>query len=188
MPKPTLYLSGPMTGLPDFNAAAFTDAQRRLEGAGFTVASPSQPGDDPATTSWHDFLLRDLSMLARCDAVALLPGWQDSPGACAEVDDADDRWMVVRDLDLWLAGNDWTAAHTADGNLSVERGRAVLRFAHTSVWAPLVGTRARLVHASQPDRALDLAARFLRLHHHDLLERRRMLGLFDQAVAAALAA
>lgn len=48
----------------------------------------------------------DLALLARCDGVLMLPGWQDSSGACAEYEFARKRemsiWVDLPELTCWL--------------------------------------------------------------------------------------
>ncbi|WP_035463401.1 DUF4406 domain-containing protein [Alicyclobacillus macrosporangiidus] len=78
-----LYLSGPMTGLADFNHPAFREAAAVLREQGHVVVSPAElPGDkcDP----WEVWMRKALTMLLTCEAVAFLPGWQASRGATLE--------------------------------------------------------------------------------------------------------
>lgn len=88
-----VYLSGPMTGLPEWNFPAFEDGARRLRAAGFAVLSPAekdlQAGFDPASDG-EDFDLRaalewDVAAVIEADAVVVLSGWEDSPGCAVEV-------------------------------------------------------------------------------------------------------
>lgn len=72
-----------MTGLPDFNRAAFAAAAKVIADAGMT---PVNPGALPEVPGWEheDYMKRDLPMVASCDAVVLLEGWRMSPGARRE--------------------------------------------------------------------------------------------------------
>lgn len=97
-----IYLAGPMTGLPGYNFAAFDRAAEILEGEGHVVFNPAQMdrdvGFDPASTEvsksfLRDALRRDLSAICDADAIAMLPGWEKSPGAKIE-------WMLASHLDL----------------------------------------------------------------------------------------
>ena len=79
-----IYISGPMTGVPQRNFPAFDAEAERLRSLGYEVVSPAeinreQDGD------WHYFLRRDLSELLTCDAIALLEDWQNSSGAHLEM-------------------------------------------------------------------------------------------------------
>jgi hypothetical protein len=82
-PRPTrVYISGPMRGLPDLNKDAFAEAQRQLYNQGYEAINPhdlDQAGDQPV-----DYAKRDLAILLTCDAIYMLPGWQQSIGARAE--------------------------------------------------------------------------------------------------------
>jgi hypothetical protein len=79
-----IYLSGPMTGLPDFNVPAFHEAAAALRGLGFDVVSPAEINADQSTT-WHAALRADIKALCDCDAIALMSGWERSNGAHLEL-------------------------------------------------------------------------------------------------------
>lgn len=100
-----IYLSGPMTGLPDLNFPAFRTAARALNRAGYVVVNPVDVNPDP-TTSRYDCMRNDLRAMADCDAIALLPGWEHSPGANRELHNALSMGFVAAPLDAWLAGAD----------------------------------------------------------------------------------
>jgi hypothetical protein len=96
-----LYVSGPMTGYPDWNNPAFREATAKLQKMGYTVLSPVG-GGEPGW-SWEDYLRWDLqALLLNSDGVATLPGWQESRGACFEIDVAQRLGMVVMPVDVWL--------------------------------------------------------------------------------------
>lgn len=97
----TIYLAGPMRGIPLYNFPAFDAAKRELAGRGLYVISPAdldrESGFDPVTLprNWdwkalpERFCLkqavqRDLEAVCKCDALCLLPGWENSRGAKAE--------------------------------------------------------------------------------------------------------
>lgn len=91
-----LYLAGPMTGYEDYNRPAFDHAAARLRRQGFRVTSPPELDlMDPAPAhltedeAWTYYLKRDLPALVKCQAVVVLPGWEDSRGATLEVDTAE---------------------------------------------------------------------------------------------------
>lgn len=79
-----VYLSGPMTGLPELNFPAFNAEAARLRSLGFEVVNPVDINPDPAT-GWHACMRNDLKALLDCDMLALLDGWQRSSGAHLEM-------------------------------------------------------------------------------------------------------
>jgi len=58
----------------------------------------------------EEFVVRDLELVRRCDAVLMLPGWQHSSGAVKERAEASlcglkvFYWDDLRALQLWLIG------------------------------------------------------------------------------------
>lgn len=79
-----VYVSGPMTGIPDLNRPAFRAAEQSLRDAGYEVVSPVDNGlsdDQP----WAEHLRADIRLLMDCEAIAMLPGWERSRGATLEV-------------------------------------------------------------------------------------------------------
>lgn len=79
-----IYISGPMTGLPNFNAPAFNKEAARLKAMGFDVVNPVDINPD-TTATWHECMRRDIAALVTCDTIALLPGWEHSNGANLEL-------------------------------------------------------------------------------------------------------
>jgi len=79
-----LYLSGPMTGLPQANFPAFHAEAARLRDLGYEVVSPAEINADPSG-GWHACMRNDLKALLDCDAICLLDGWEQSQGAHLEL-------------------------------------------------------------------------------------------------------
>lgn len=100
-----IYLAGPMRGIPEFNFPAFHEGAAKLRAQGHYVFSPAEAdtkrhgkdiskgnknGDESVAAKEHGFNLRealgvDLAFIcAEADAIALLPGWENSKGANAE--------------------------------------------------------------------------------------------------------
>jgi hypothetical protein len=110
-----VYIAGPMRGIPQFNFPAFDAARDFLRSKGWAVCSPADmdraKGFDPslhlpATWDWNtlptgfnlaETIDRDIAALKECDAIAMLPGWQDSTGARAEYAMA--QWLGKRVID-----------------------------------------------------------------------------------------
>ncbi len=81
-----VYISGPMSGLPDFNRAAFHQAAHKLRALGYEVINPAE---QPERTTWEEYMRHDIKLLMDCRSVVLLPGWAGSRGARIEVKLAD---------------------------------------------------------------------------------------------------
>lgn len=94
-----LYIAGPMTGLPKYNYAAFNDAATLLKSVGYEVLNPARQGFGK---EYHEYLELAMADVFACDGIALLPGWEDSPGAKAEVALADALKKDASELGIWL--------------------------------------------------------------------------------------
>lgn len=98
----TIYLIGPMTGLPDFNHEAFNSAASRLRNAGYRVVNPTENGlltDAP----WISHMRKDIAdMVNACDAVATLPGFEASKGAIIEICLAAGLGFRVHTVQQWI--------------------------------------------------------------------------------------
>jgi hypothetical protein len=89
-----VYLAGPMTGHDNFNAAAFTAAAEYARSCGWEPVNPhhinpSHDGPCPAGPTYRGhsnpcWLRADLAALLTCDAILMLPGWEQSTGARTE--------------------------------------------------------------------------------------------------------
>lgn len=110
-----LYVSGPMTGMPDLNFPAFHEAAAALRAAGYTVTNPAEldAQDAGKTLTWEQYMRRDIVALMACDGVALLPGWSNSRGASLEVDIAKRLNMPLWAVHVWLADDQTRAARSA---------------------------------------------------------------------------
>ena len=101
-----IYLAGPMRGIAEFNFPAFFSAAQELRSLGHYVFNPASrdnerhgtdisagnhTGSEDQLISEHGFSLRDalyedLSFIClQAEAIALLPGWENSNGATAEL-------------------------------------------------------------------------------------------------------
>jgi len=91
-PEPKrVYIAGPMTGYPDCNFQAFHAAAERLAGTGWAVFNPAENFGGRKDLPREEYLRLDLAALAQCDAIAMLPGWDDSRGAKLE-------YLVAREM------------------------------------------------------------------------------------------
>lgn len=93
-----VYISGPMTGYPEFNYPAFLDAERELMALGHSILNPAR---HPKQATWADYMRLDTADVVRAEGVAVLPGWEASRGARLEVDIAHALGMTVLPIDHW---------------------------------------------------------------------------------------
>ena len=87
-----VYISGPMSGLPDLNYPAFFEAEASLLRLGYDVENPAS-NPEPACKSWRGYMRLALVQLAKSDAVVVLDGWRKSRGARLEV-------LIARALEM----------------------------------------------------------------------------------------
>lgn len=110
-----VYLAGPMRGYPKSNFPAFFDAAERLREQGHEVFCPAEwdvrehgftrDGQAPEGWSLREGLADDLWYLCyEAELVALLPGWERSRGAAAEVAAAQALDIPVKTLEYVLRG------------------------------------------------------------------------------------
>jgi len=75
------YISGPMSGLPNFNKEAFFEAEEKLNEQGFAAVNPARLPDGRDYAYYMD---RAYSGVSASTAIVILPGWRDSLGAIQE--------------------------------------------------------------------------------------------------------
>lgn len=110
-----VYVAGPMRGYKDFNFPAFMAAAEYLRSHGHTVFNPAErdierDGAEMSKSDTGDIVEAEakgfdrrvaitddlLYIINHADAIALLPGWQESKGANAEF------WTAqFLDLQIW---------------------------------------------------------------------------------------
>lgn len=79
-----VYVSGPMTNLPEHNFPAFQKAAQDLRDSGFVAVSPHEINPEPG--HYYSYYMRkDIEALLTCEAILMLPGWQYSAGANHEL-------------------------------------------------------------------------------------------------------
>lgn len=107
-----LYIIGPVTGRPH-NIHAFLDAHDRLESALYWAEIPHE--FVPSAASWADAMTISINAMTRYagtvegevvgrryDGVAMLPGWEDSKGACLEKQVAEACGIPCKTVDEWI--------------------------------------------------------------------------------------
>lgn len=78
----TVYLSGPITGKPDYREA-FEKAAELVRSFGDEPVNPAGLEPTPGKPA-HEYLLEDLQALSRCGGIYFLPGARDSRGSMIE--------------------------------------------------------------------------------------------------------
>lgn len=100
MPK-TVYISGPMSGLPELNYPAFNAAAAELRALGFHVENPAEITEPPCK-SWEGYMRLALAKLVRCDINVRLPGWSLSRGARIESGISKELGIEVCDYSVFM--------------------------------------------------------------------------------------
>lgn len=88
MKKGHIYISGPITGRPSLNLAAFRDAAEQIKSFGLIPVVPHDlvEGIDHEGWEWVDYMRICIKKLVECEAIITLHDWEESPGAIVEVD------------------------------------------------------------------------------------------------------
>lgn len=82
-----VYISGPIKGVQDYEArfeaaAAYIRQELRSIPVNPVYLAKAMPADGGFSRT--EYLDIDIQLLMKCDMIAMLPGWEDSPGANAE--------------------------------------------------------------------------------------------------------
>jgi hypothetical protein len=78
-----IYISGPMTGYPEFNFPLFNRVADNFRKLGYQIINPAEI-NQPVQT-WESCMRQDIKELMNANKVAVLPGWEKSKGARIEV-------------------------------------------------------------------------------------------------------
>ena len=87
-----IYIAGPMSGLPNNGYDAFNRKAAQLRAAGWVVINPAEMDLENGLSEDREFTRadymqaarRDLQALQTVEAVYMLDGYEQSPGACWE--------------------------------------------------------------------------------------------------------
>lgn len=105
------YVAGPMRGIDNFNFPAFDAAAAYLRALGHDVVNPADLGraqgfdgtGSVTEVERRDMMRRDIYELTTCDSLALLPGWENSPGARLERKVAEETGIDVYHIVPWVS-------------------------------------------------------------------------------------
>jgi len=86
-----VYIAGPITGIENYQEA-FAQRQTELEAKGYTVINPAIL---PEGFEHHEYMHICYSMIDVCDAISLLPGWDESKGAQLEFKHAEKKNKLI---------------------------------------------------------------------------------------------
>lgn len=140
----TVYIAGPMRGIPDYNFPSFFEAEEEWKKAGYNVINPARidkdfdEPNDVETNGYqaYKYARRDIAAIFYyCDAVVALPGWERSKGARAEV-------ALARWLGLKVFSRDMVEMHDNDVDLPlgeykyVQQGNAWVKYEPAVVQVP----------------------------------------------------
>lgn len=148
-----IYLAGPMRGIPAFNFPAFLAEAVRLRGMGHEVWNPAErdlaEGFDPINhepESFLHYMQHDLPQVMAADALAMLPGWRHSKGACLEVHVAQECGIPVLDAGTLRPISETIlqeAQRIVHGDRQTSYGHPIEDFTRTGImWGPLLGLDA----------------------------------------------
>ncbi len=87
MKKGHIYISGPITGRSELNLPQFRSAEEKIKSFGMKPVVPHDlvEGLDTEAFKWEDYMRICIKAMMDCEAVITLDDWEESPGACIEV-------------------------------------------------------------------------------------------------------
>jgi hypothetical protein len=95
-----VYISGPMSNLPDHNFPAFDAAEKELLERGYRVINPANNDNRSHGKPWEFYMRLDIKHVAESDLMYVLDGWQNSRGARVEVFIAKVLGITVKNYSL----------------------------------------------------------------------------------------
>lgn len=100
--KKKLYISGPMSGIPDNNFPEFLEVEDQLKLAGYDVINPARNPPRHGVHARAFYMKLDLNNVMACDGVALLAGHHYSPGCQSEIRTALDTDKPIAMYHWWI--------------------------------------------------------------------------------------
>jgi len=100
-----IYISGPMSGLPELNYPKFDQIAKELRSAGHKVFNPAEvivcPDGLTEEELYEKYMEEDLKGLATCKKIYLLEDWHKSNGAKRELKKALDlKFEIIQEGEL----------------------------------------------------------------------------------------
>jgi hypothetical protein len=80
-----IYLSGPMTGLPNLNFDNFNRVAENLRVLGYKVVNPAESFEGKTNLPRAEYMRKDIHNVLNCMIVVALDGWIESKGALTEL-------------------------------------------------------------------------------------------------------
>lgn len=90
-----IYISGPISN-DDWHEAHFAKAERYLKDMGYETVNPVSDGLAGKGVTYKEYIDSDLQLLAECEGIFMLRGWQRSNGARLEHTYAKTTGMWIR--------------------------------------------------------------------------------------------
>lgn len=81
-----IYISGPMTGQPEFNYPLFNKTAEVLRSYGYVVFNPAECFEGRTDLPKEVYMREDIRAVVDSKVVVTLPFWVESPGALLEVE------------------------------------------------------------------------------------------------------
>jgi hypothetical protein len=109
LPGMSVYISGKMRGVLDYNRWKFAYWAKRLSDSGFKAVNPMEIGDSIAAPEEINasqelverVLEADIAALRKCEAIFMLRGWESSEGARKELNVALEMGIPVVQEQNW---------------------------------------------------------------------------------------
>jgi transcriptional regulator with XRE-family HTH domain len=108
-----IYLSGPMTGIPDDNRPEFRRVRLELEAAGYVVSSPLDISEDFPDLTYEQYLELDCAEIETCDGIAVMarPGGGLSNGMTVGLHRAIEKDLWIGSVKNWIENSARWEAH-----------------------------------------------------------------------------
>ena len=91
-----LYLSGQMTGLPEFNYPKFNYVAKKIRSnETYQVINPAEWFEGKTNLPRHWYMRQDIQNLLKVDGIVMLDGWQHSKGARLELAIANELGLEI---------------------------------------------------------------------------------------------